>query len=67
MILQWLIFEKKPKSIKAGNLNSSLTYFITTVSFSNFGKEADDCKSFSEIFKNTYLSIVKGSESQQIM
>ena len=31
MILQWLIFEKKPKSIKAGNLNSRLSFLITTV------------------------------------
>ena len=34
--------------------------------FSSFGKEANDCQCFSEIFKKTHLSIVKGSESQQI-
>ena len=27
-----MIFEKKPNSIKAGNLNSHLSYLITTVS-----------------------------------
>ena len=29
--IQWLIFEKKPKSIKTGNLNSRLSDIITTV------------------------------------
>jgi hypothetical protein len=31
IIIWWLIFKEKPKSIKAGNLNSRLSYLITTV------------------------------------
>ena len=31
IIIWWLIFEKKPKSIKAGNLNSCLSYLNTSV------------------------------------